>query len=56
MDSTDPLSDAAWMSGAPPLGTDLTRHGVLELEEFLNSCHLGRRLGHAELVRKAALH
>jgi hypothetical protein len=37
---TDPLGDAAWMSGASTLGTDLTRHSVLELEEFLNSCHL----------------
>jgi hypothetical protein len=44
-DFTDPLGDAARMGGASPLGTDLTRHGVLELEEFLNTCHFRRRLG-----------
>jgi hypothetical protein len=53
---TDPLGDAARMGGASPLGTDLTRHGVLELEEILNTCHFRRRLGQAELVRNAALH
>ena len=53
---TDPLGDAARMGGASPLGTDLTRHRVLELEEFINTCHLRRRLGQAELVRNGALH
>jgi hypothetical protein len=42
--------------GTSPLGTDFARHSILELEEFLNICHLWRRLRQAELVRKAVLH
>jgi hypothetical protein len=37
---TNPLSNTAWVCGTSPLGTDFARHSILELEEFLNICHL----------------